>query len=416
MADDWLIASGSAGTGRAPARPPAAVWLKVRYRLTPWWVKVLVIFAVSRVVTTALLLQKASIQDTNAWTAAQPGYLDFAKVWDGTWYFIVAVSGYPNQLPVTDGHVAENAWAFMPGYPFVVRFLMELSGADFAVVAVFVSLAFAVATALLFFKLMARVLPSETAMFAVVLYCFAPLSTLYQVAYAESMGAFLLTLSLYLLVVRRYWMLVPAVIALALTRPLGLAFALALGLHVIYRFVRRHKEPFPMRERVASVFVTIVAGLSGFAWPAIAWAVTGSMTAYTDTELSWRAPYVGFGELVPLTPWIQGANYWIPLPWGPILLAVLVASFIAVMYSPPVRRLGVDIRLWIASFVLYILAVFFPQSSVFRILLPTFPLLGAVAQPKSWIYRLAVVLVFIALQWGWIHIAWWIDGYDWTPP
>jgi hypothetical protein len=27
-----------------------------------------------------------------------------------------------------------------------------------------------------------------------------------------------------------------------------------------------------------------------------------------------------------------------------------------------------------------------------------------------------IVLLFVAGQWGWIHIAWWVDGYDWTPP
>lgn len=417
MADDWLVADRSSGSGRAPAVASPRTWLRVRYRLTPWWVKVLVVFVVSRVVTTALLLQKASIQPSNAWTGAHPSYLDFARIWDGNWYFIVAVAGYPNQLPFTDdGHVAENAWAFMPGYPAVVRVLMELTGADFAAVAVFVSVAFALATALLFYKLMARVLPGQAALFAVVLYCFAPLSTLYQVAYAESMGAFLLTLCLYLLLGRRYWMLLPAVIALSLTRPLGLAFALALGLHVIYRWVRRRTEPFPPAERVASVVAAGVAGISGLAWPAIAWAITGSVTAYTDTELAWRSPYVGYDGLVPLTPWIQGANYWIPAPWGFIALGALVVGFVIALFSPPVRRLGVDIRFWLASFGLYILAVFFPQSSTFRILFPMFPLLGAVAQPRSPIYRVLVVLVFIALQWGWIHIAWWVDGYDWTPP
>ena len=83
---------------------------KVRYRLTPWWAKVLVIFAASRVVTTSILLTFASMQGANAWTGAQPGYFDFAKIWDGHWYYIVSVVGYPSELPVTDdGHVAHGA-------------------------------------------------------------------------------------------------------------------------------------------------------------------------------------------------------------------------------------------------------------------------------------------------------------------
>jgi hypothetical protein len=78
--------------------------------------------------------------------------------------------------------------------------------------------------------------------------------------------------------------------------------------------------------------------------------------------------------------------------------------------------LGVYLRLWLVSYALYILAVFFPQSSTFRLLMPMFPLAGILAQPKSPSYRILLVLACIAGQWGWIHIAWWVDNYDWSPP
>jgi hypothetical protein len=417
MADGGLTDLIGTGGGRAPSRPSARTWLTVRYRLAPWWAKVLVVFVVSRVVTSGILLWFASKQEANAWTGARPGYLDFANMWDGHWYFIIAVAGYPTELPVTaDGHVGESAWAFMPAYPGVVRALMLATGLDFRVIAVFVSVAFALGTALMSYKLMRLVLPGGTALFAVVLYCFAPLSPILQVAYAESMQAFFLTLALYLLVKRDYWMLLPVVVVMSLTRPSGLAFALALGFHVIYRWVRRDREPFARREIVASVTVGLVSVLAGFAWLLIAGAVTGSITAYTDTELAWRSAYIGYQELVPLTPWVLAANFWVPGVLGVVLLVALVLGFAAFMFSRPVRRLGPDIRFWVASYVLYLLAVFFPQSSTFRLLLPVFPLWGALAQPRSWVYRLALVLICIAGQIGWVYIGWWVDGYDWTPP
>ena len=417
MAHGGLTDLIGAGGGRAPARATPKTWVLVRYRLTDWWARVLVVFVVSRIVTTAILLSFAARQDANAWTGAHPGYLDFAKLWDGHWYYIIALAGYPTELPMTDdGHVGESAWAFMPAYPFLLRVLMFVTGLDFRVLAVFVSLAFALGTALMFYKLMNLVLPSGTALFAVVLYCFAPLSPILQVAYAESMQAFFLTLALYLLVKRDYWRLVPVVIVMSLTRPSGLAFALAMGLHVVYRWVQRERDPFGRREVVASVTVGLVSVASGFAWLFIAGAVTGSLTAYTDTELAWRSPYIGYQALVPLTPWIFGAGFWAPGPLGIVLLVAAVLAFAAFMFSRPVRRLGPDIRLWVASYVLYLLAVFFPQSSTFRLLLPIFPLWGALAQPRSWIYRVALVGLCIAGQVGWIYIAWWVDGYDWTPP
>jgi hypothetical protein len=45
-----------------------------------------------------------------------------------------------------------------------------------------------------------------------------------------------------------------------------------------------------------------------------------------------------------------------------------------------------------------------------------FPVLGALAQPRSSTYRICLVALFIAGQVGWIYIGWWVDGYDWTPP
>jgi hypothetical protein len=228
--------------------------------------------------------------------------------------------------------------------------------------------------------------------------------------------------ALLFLVERRYGWLFPVVLAMAFTRPSGLAFALALALHVIYRWIRRRSDPFPPRERVLSLSLAVFSGLAGLAWPGIAAIGTGSLTAYTDTELAWRAPYIGFTHLVPLAPWFQGADWWasamlgIPGWVGVVVLVVLLALFAVLLFSPAVRRLGVDLRFWVVAYSLYLLAVFFPQSSTFRLLMPLFPLLGALALPRSRVYRVAMVVLFIALQIGWVAICWSIDGYDWSPP
>ena len=404
-----------------------SVALVARYRLTPWWVKVLVIFVASRVVTTTIMMSFAARQDANPWTGPKPNYFDFAAIWDGHWYYIISIVGYPWTLPVTaDGRVGENAWAFMPAYPAVVRFFMGLTGQGFPVVAVGVSVAFSLAAALLFYKLMHLALPGGTALFAVVLFCAAPLSPILQVSYAESMHLLLLTLALYLLVQRRYWMLIPVVAIMSLTRPSGLAFALTMLLHVGYRWwmqrpTARDREEFAPRDRVASISVGLFSAFSGVAWLLIAWAVTGSITAYTDTELAWRAAYIGHGQFVPFTAWVSATAFWapwfgMPQPLLLVLLVIAVAGFFAVLLSPWARRIGVDLRFWIASYALYLLAVFFPQSSLFRLLMPLFPALGLLALPKSITYRLLLVALCIAGQWAWVQFGWWVDGWDWTPP
>jgi hypothetical protein len=230
------------------------------------------------------------------------------------------------------------------------------------------------------------------------------------------MYLFFLTLALLLLLDRRYALLFPVIALMALTRPSGLAFALALGLHVIYRWFTRRRDPFPVGERVLAASVAVFSGLMGLAWPLTAWAVTGSITAYTDTELAWRAPYIGYTELIPFTAWFQSGVWWLGMPLGIIAVVALVVGFGLALFAPAVKRLGIDLRFWVASYGLYLLAVFFPQSSTFRLLMPMFPLLGAVAQPTSTLYRVSIVVLCILGQWGWLLICWGVDGADWTPP
>lgn len=393
--------------------------LAARYALTPWWLRVLLVFVASRIVTTGIVLYYASIQQVNSWTQARPNYFDFAKIWDGHWYYIVSVVGYPAALPITDeGYVGESAWAFMPGYPAIARLLTTLTGVDFKYIAPLISIAFAFGTACLFYKLLVRRLPEETAIFAVVLFCVAPLSPILQVAYAESMHGFLLMLALYLLIERRYWLLLPVVGVMALTRPSGLAFALALFLHVAWRWWRERDE-FPVPERVAAVVATAFSVLAGFAWLLIAWAVTGSPSAYTDTELAWRAGYIGHKELVPFTSWLEAVRFWLGFSEGWLLVtigAIALVGFVALLFTRAARRIHIDFRFWLISYLVYLLAVFFPQSSTFRLLFPLFPAFGIMAQPKHPAYRVSLVMLCIAGQIAWVHVAWFVDGYDWTPP
>lgn len=139
-----------------------------------------------------------------------------------------------------------------------------------------VSLLFSLAASLMIYRLLHLVLPSETALFSVVLFsvvlfCVAPLSPLLQGAYAESIFLFLLALALYLLVKGRYALLFPVVAVMALTRPSGLAFACALGLHLVHRWWVRRREPFPVSEALRGIALATFSLLLGFAWSIAAW-------------------------------------------------------------------------------------------------------------------------------------------------
>jgi hypothetical protein len=382
----------------------------------PWWAKVMLVYGVARAVTTTIVLSLANVQGANPWTGASPGFFEYANIWDARWYQIVWLTGYPAELPLTpDGHVGENAWAFLPVYPVIVGMLTWLA-VPWNVASVVIALAAGLGAALVFHRLMSRFLAPDQALYAVVLFCVAPVSPIMQFGYGESVGFLLLALALLLLVERRYGWLFPVILAWSFTRPGALAFALTLVLHWAWRWFRRRRDPFPVRERVLAASVAVFAGLAGVSWIGIAWAATGDMQAYTDTELAWRSAYIGYRELVPFTAWFQSGDWWLGQPLGTIAVIALIAAFAVLVASPAVGRLGIDIRLWSISYALYLLAVFFPQSSSFRILAPLFPLLGAFALLRARWYRWGLVVLFLALQVGWLLICWGIDGLDWTPP
>ncbi|HET8779378.1 MAG TPA: hypothetical protein VFM66_04835, partial [Agromyces sp.] len=131
---------------------------RVRWRLAPWWVKVLLVYVAARLVTTAFVLVLASAQGPNPWTGAHPGYFEYANLWDARWYQLILIGGYPSELPLTDdGQVAENAWAFLPVYPALVGAITWL-GVPWNVASVVISVAAGLGAALVFHRLMSRFL------------------------------------------------------------------------------------------------------------------------------------------------------------------------------------------------------------------------------------------------------------------
>lgn len=404
---------------------PVGRQLLVRYRLVPWWARITVMYALSRVLTGVLMMRFAAIQTPNSFTLGHPSYLQYASIWDGAWYRIIATVGYPGALPIgADGHVLENAWAFMPAYPFLVRALMAVTGLSFEFIAVSVSVLFGLGTALIVRRLFGRFLPDASATFATLLLCVCPPALMFQTAYAESMGLFLLAVSLWLWIDRRYWLMLPVVVLLGFTRPAGLAFALAMLIVLAVRFVRSRRSAAPTddaltwRSVVAPLTVAAASALVGLAWPAIAWAVTGVPDAYTATELTWRAAFIGYQPLVVFQPWATGIWWWWAFGLGDVavLLAALIVGVGVLLFLPASRRLGLEMRAWSGAYFVYLLAIFFPQTSTARILLPMFPLLGIVAMPRSLWYRSVLVAGSVLLQWVFMYYCWWVNGADWSPP
>ncbi|WP_434993591.1 hypothetical protein [Arthrobacter sp. Ld5] len=377
-----------------------------------WVAQVLAVFVAGRLVSTAILLLAAARQGPSPWSGAAPGYGTFINFWDSGWYERIFTEGYPSELPRDGlGAVGHNQWAFYPLYPGLVRALAAATGLGWGVLAPVVAVAAAAAASLVIYRLFMLRTEHRTALAGVAVVSFAPVAAVLQVPYAESLHLLLLASALYLVSVRRYGAAMPVVVLMALARPAGVPFAIAVGilfLHALWT-ARRGRDPRDRREAGSTVLplflLGVVSSAAAVAWPIIAWAATGLPTAYVETETAWR------GEpLVPFLPWFEAPAAVVGPAAGALVVVGLVVGALAVFLAPSVRAVGLVPGAWCAAYLLYLAAFWDPQSSTWRILLPLFPLALALAIPRGGRLLWVLLPVSVVLQFLWVDWLW-----AWTP-
>ncbi|WP_105035553.1 glycosyltransferase family 39 protein [Cryobacterium aureum] len=386
--------------------------LRTRLGRLPPWGLVLLIWGLSRLLTTTLLGTLFAVASRAGWTFASyrrdPNFFTFSGSWDSSFYRQIALHGYPTELPTdASGNVEPNAWAFLPVFPWLGRGVAALTGLDFYVAGVLVATLFGALAALALYRLLEPRVGHYSALWAVALFCFGPLSFILQVAYAESLLLFLVFASLWTMMPRHYLLMIPFAAVAAFTRPGVLALSLALALVLLLRW--RERELFPWRQRFAIVAAGLSIAAAGLAWPLVAGAVTGVHDAYLATELSWWTGFVGRVEFVPLTPWFLMAGRYLGVA-GIVLVLLLVAGCGWWLSRRALHPLRPEVVAYSASYGLYLVAVFLPQQSLFRLLLPLAPLLGEPAIARSRPLRRGLLVGSIALQPVAIWLLWFI-GY-----
>ncbi|WP_432398744.1 hypothetical protein ACRQ5B_10910 [Pseudarthrobacter sp. L19] len=404
----------------------------VRAALWPWWLQISALYVAARLVSACIFAGAALQQGVNPWFPPKPDYWNFINIWDARWYGEALRNGYPSELPVdAAGNVKENAWAFYPLFPLLGRVLSGLTGLAPATSLTLIASLAGLGAALVVYRLFRFKAGHCTALWGSVFVATFPVAPILQVPYAESLNLLLLGAALLLVLERRYLWAMPVVLLMDLSRPTGVPFAAMLGLLFLYRLYgrvsvgrgRRLSGQAPAGgsadDTPAGLWtlaaLTAVAGVGALLWPAIAWAVTGDIQAYTRTETVWRGH-----DLVPFKPWFDtGVQLFGPV-LGLLAPFVFVALFALLMMSKPAVRLGTELRLWCVCYVGYLLVFLHPQSSTFRMLLPLFPLaLSAAWISRSRAYRGAVVVMFLLLQLVWVVWLWaWAQlpgGGDYPP-
>lgn len=409
--------------------------MPARLLASPLWVRAGLLYLGLRLVSWLLLEQAAAQQPwTPGVTGPREGDIDLALNWDAVWYQRIVEDGYPAALPEVDGRVQQNPWAFYPLYPYLVRFVMAVTGGDFATIAPLVALLAGLGAGVVMAYLFRATLPGSPeplALAGVAVWAAWPVAPVLQMAYTESLSMLLLVSTLLLLVRERWWAAGVTALALGLTRPIALPLAVAVAVCVLLRWRARRERPIESWEYGGLASVVTATGLSGLLWTGIAWAGTDRRDAYPATMGAWR----GEGSIDVLEPWRRTIEWawttheqiWVLCALGMVVPLVMSLALFVPRVAP-----GVDVRLkaWCLAYAVYLLAVVDGHTSIFRYLIPLFPLalvlVGAHRgwnEPASRWWRLRTTFWVVAGMCGQVWWIWWLVLYnppagqvgDWPP-
>ncbi len=226
---------------------------------------------------------------------------------------------------------------------------------------------------------------SRVALATVAVWAAFPAAVSLQLAYTESLAMLVLCGFLWAVIRQRVDRHAALALVLGLTRPIALPLlaVVAVALFVLAGSGRAARRE---GEYAAGAGAIVACGVSGLVWPSIAWAVTGSPTAYTDTMAacgpaarSCRSkPWLWMSEWVFRDHALAGS-------YGPVRLAAVVTVIVVMVCGPWARALGRSCArgVWPTRQPGLVLD---PFTSIFRYLLPLFPLLSS-SSAGGWLGR-----------------------------
>jgi hypothetical protein len=325
--------------------------------------------------------------------------------WDADWFRRVAVEGYPHGYSYgADGSVEGNGLAFFPLYPMLIRAGAALGlnpGTAGLAVSWIASIGAAVALHLLGTSLYRR----QVGWALVAICCAAPVSVVLSMGYSESL--FLALVAGMLVAAHRqvWWAAGLLGLAAALTRPTGLAAAVALAVAAGLAFRDRHKSRSNSRFRTWQPLLAAALALAGLpaylGW--VAWRVGDLNAWFRIQSAGWGTSFdYGASTASFIGRTLSGSNGWVAMSCALILLAALAAAGVALAGRPwlPLAVYGL-----IAMALVYGQAGFYHSKP--RLLLPVLltllPAAVAAARARPRVAVLAIV--------AWAAFGLWYGAY-----
>ena len=360
--------------------------------------KLVAIYSASRSLVTIWYLIDMALNRITPGANHFDNLLTYLSRYDSQWYRRITTGGYPNPLP-TDaaGHVLPNNWAFLPGFPWLTKAIQNFIGAPWWAVAPVLATIFGGLFILVAYKIFRTKLDERASLWSVALLSFSTAAPALSLGYADSLGLLLTATALYLILKERQLVALLPIAALGLVRPGAIVFAgLFLGLAI---FKREH--------RASAIVGTFVSGLIGVLWPLIAWATTGNFGNYFASENAWRRVWTHSDHLGVFQGWFIAFSGYVGPILGNIIVVTLIGLSVNLLMRKSVIALGLELRLYLAATFFYVFAVFFPQTSTLRVLLPAFPIFAAIGlttsnKSKRFNYLLIAALAVSQALWVWL--------------
>jgi len=351
------------------------------------------ILALTRLGQIAMLLWLGAVADDGV------GLRGRFLVWDAGWFLRVAVDGYPHGYTYgANGELTANELAFFPLYPMLIRGVAAL-GLDAGTAAIAVSWLASIGAAVALHLLGTSLYGKRAGWALVALCCSAPVSVVLSMAYSESLFLALVAGMLVAAHRRVWWAAGLLGLAAALTRPTGVAAAIALAVAVIIELRRpdaRHKL-----EAVLAALVALVAAPVFLTWVALR---VGDPSAWFKIQTAgWGTSFdYGASTLAFLGKTLSSGDGWVPMSVALILLVAAAAAVIALAGRPwlPLAVYGL-----IAMVLVYGQAGFYHSKP--RLLLPVLlTLLPAVVAAARARPRVAVLSIT-----AWAIFGLWYGAY-----
>lgn len=268
------------------------------------------------------------------------------RSWDGKWYNLIVLHGYPHVLPTVNGLVQQNTSAFSPLWPMIIRLVSWITFANTIVLGLILSALTGILATIAVTTLAARLSNEVVARRAALLFVLSPGAFIFSMIYCEGLLITLMVWSMIALFDRRWWRAGVLAGLATLTSPAALPLVVPFAYVAFIEIRKKNWHPFFATALVPSGFIGFLLFL---------WHQTGDLLAWNRTErdgwtayASLRFPFHVLANFLfdPIRPTLQ----WHMLFWC-TLFAGLAAWLIWKSTLPrELRLLGVSfIALFVTS-------------------------------------------------------------------